>query len=68
MASGVATAYALNALEDRGILFISPGDKVYEGMIIGESSRDTDLEVNPAKAKVLVSLPCLLFFFFLTLN
>lgn len=52
---GEAVAYALNALEERGILFVSPGEKVYMGMIIGENSRDNDLEVNPLKAKQLTN-------------
>ncbi|XVN41833.1 MAG: translational GTPase TypA [Rickettsia endosymbiont of Argas persicus] len=50
---GEAVAYALWNLEDRGKIFINPGDKVYRGMIIGEHSRDNDLEVNPLKAKQL---------------
>jgi GTP-binding protein len=50
---GEAVAYALWNLEDRGFMFISSGDKVYEGMIIGEHNRDNDLEVNPLKAKQL---------------
>ena len=48
---GKATLYALNSLADRGTLFVSPGDVVYAGMVIGESSRSGDLEVNPVKAK-----------------
>ncbi len=48
---GEAVAYALNTLEERGILFISAGSKVYKGMIIGEHSRENDLEVNPTKCK-----------------
>ncbi|MEL7647207.1 MAG: translational GTPase TypA [Sedimentibacter sp.] len=48
---GEAIAYSLNNLEDRGILFINPGDKVYEGMIIGMNSRGEDIVVNPCKAK-----------------
>ncbi|MEM9501194.1 MAG: translational GTPase TypA, partial [Pseudomonadota bacterium] len=50
---GEAVAYALNALEDRGELFISPQMKLYEGMIIGENAKPDDLEVNPMKAKQL---------------
>lgn len=49
--NGVVVAYALRNLEDRGTLFVSPGDKIYEGMIVGEHSRSNDLEVNPLKAK-----------------
>jgi len=51
--NGVATAYALEGLEARGILFIEPGTRVYTGMVIGEHSRETDLDVNPTKAKTL---------------
>jgi GTP-binding protein len=47
----VCSLYALGPLEERGILFVSPGTKVYPGMIIGEHSRDNDLEVNPTKTK-----------------
>jgi GTP-binding protein len=43
-------------LEDRGLMFIGPGDKVYAGMIIGEHSRPNDLEVNPLKAKQLTNI------------
>jgi GTP-binding protein len=48
---GEAVAYALWNLEDRGRMFVSPGDKLYEGMIIGIHSRDNDLVVNPIKGK-----------------
>ena len=51
--TGEAVAYALWNLEERGTMFVEPGAKVYEGMIIGENSRDNDLEVNPLKAKQL---------------
>ncbi|MBT0666981.1 translational GTPase TypA [Novosphingobium profundi] len=50
---GEANAYALNNLEDRGILFVGPSEKLYEGMIIGENAKPDDLEVNPMKAKQL---------------
>ncbi len=50
---GAAVAYALWNLEERGPLFIPPGTAVYQGMIIGEHSRGSDLEVNPLKAKQL---------------
>jgi GTP-binding protein len=46
------TAYALSAIEPRGTLFIKPGAKVYAGMIIGEHSKEGDIEVNPVRAKV----------------
>jgi GTP-binding protein len=53
---GPAVAYALWNLEERGILFIGPGEKVYPGMIIGEHSRPSDLDVNPLKAKQLTNI------------
>lgn len=56
MENGVATGYALDALQPRGILFVKPTDKVYEGMIVGEHSRDNDLAVNPCKTKKLTNM------------
>ncbi|MBO9499992.1 MAG: translational GTPase TypA, partial [Novosphingobium sp.] len=53
--SGEAVAYALNALEERGILMVSPGDPIYEGMVIGENAKPEDLEVNPMKSKQLTN-------------
>ena len=53
---GEAVAYALWNLEDRGRMFVSPNDKVYEGMIIGIHSRDNDLVVNPLKGKKLTNV------------
>ncbi|USI72671.1 translational GTPase TypA [Sphingomonas morindae] len=53
--TGEAVAYALNSLEERGVLMVSPGDPIYEGMIIGENAKDDDLEVNPLKAKQLTN-------------
>ena len=53
MDRGAATAYALNLLEDRGVLFIEPGEEVYPGMVIGEHTRPVDLDVNPTKGKKL---------------
>jgi GTP-binding protein len=53
---GEAVAYALNYLEERGPLFIGPGEKVYAGMIIGEHTRGNDLEVNPLKTKKLTNI------------
>src|SRR4051812_23740459 len=55
MEQGEAVAYALNMLEERGVLFISPGEKLYEGMIIGENAKLLDLEVNPLKSKQLTN-------------
>lgn len=56
METGKASGYALDALQPRGILFIRAGDPVYEGMIIGEHSRDNDLDVNPCKEKKLTNM------------
>jgi len=56
MESGEAVAYALWNLEERGRLFIGAQAKVYEGMIIGEHSRENDLEVNPLKGKKLTNV------------
>lgn len=53
---GEAVAYALWNLEDRGRMFVSPGEKIYEGMIIGIHSRDNDLVVNPLKGKKLTNV------------
>ncbi|KDN11828.1 MAG: translational GTPase TypA [Snodgrassella sp.] len=53
---GDAVAYALWNLEDRGRMFINPGEKIYEGMIIGIHSRDNDLVVNPLKGKKLTNV------------
>jgi GTP-binding protein len=55
MGTGDAVAYALNALEDRGVLFIQPGEPLYEGMVIGENAKPDDLEVNPLKSKQLTN-------------
>lgn len=56
MENGVSVAYALFNLEDRGRLFIGPQEPVYKGMIIGEHSRENDLEVNPLKGKKLTNV------------
>ena len=53
--SGEAVAYALGPLEERGILMVSPGEPLYEGMIIGENAKPDDLEVNPMKSKQLTN-------------
>ena len=55
MENGKATAYALGALEDRGVMFIEPGAEVYEGMIVGEHNHDNDLAVNVVKGKKLTN-------------
>ena len=56
MENGVSVAYALWNLEERGKMFIGAQEPVYEGMIIGEHSRDNDLEVNPLKGKKLTNV------------
>jgi GTP-binding protein len=53
---GEAVQYALWYLQERGTLFVNPGDKVYEGMILGEHSRGNDLDVNPIKEKKLTNI------------
>ncbi|MDY6056862.1 MAG: translational GTPase TypA, partial [Campylobacter lanienae] len=56
MENGVALAYSLFNLQDRGVLFCDPQTKVYIGMIIGEHSRPNDLDVNPIKGKNLTNV------------
>lgn len=56
MENGPVTAYALDGLQPRGILFVKPTDLVYEGMIVGEHSRENDLDVNPCKTKKLTNM------------
>jgi GTP-binding protein len=53
---GVAVAFSLFNLQERGRLFVSPGEKVYEGMVVGIHSRDNDLVVNPIKEKKLTNI------------
>jgi len=53
---GAAVAYALWKLQERGRMFVSPGEPLYEGMIIGIHSRDNDLVVNPIKGKQLTNV------------
>ena len=55
MENGNATAYSIGNLEDRGIMFIEPGEEVYEGMIVGECNRENDLAVNVVKGKQLTN-------------
>ncbi len=55
-ADGEAVQYALFYLQERGTLFVDPGQKVYEGMILGEHSRENDLDVNPIKEKKLTNI------------
>src|SRR5205814_2869254 len=54
--SGVATAYALYNLQERGELFVGPGTDVYEGMVIGENARGVDLDVNVVREKKLTNM------------
>jgi GTP-binding protein len=56
MENGIATAFALDTIQERGKLFIGPGDEVYEGMIVGENPRDEDIPVNPTKTKHLTNM------------
>jgi GTP-binding protein len=56
METGAATAYALSNLEARGSLFAAPGENVYEGQIVGESPRSSDIPVNPTKRKHLTNM------------
>ena len=54
--SGKSTAYSIGNLEDRGIMFIEPGEEVYEGMVVGECNRENDLAVNVTKGKNLTNV------------
>ncbi len=54
--TGQVTAYALDALYDRGFFFVDPGDKVYEGQVVGEHCKDNDIPVNAVKAKQLTNV------------
>ncbi len=54
--SGEAALYGMNAVQERGILFITPGTQVYEGMVVGENCREQDLEVNVCKKKHLTNM------------
>nr|POF19634.1 gtp-binding protein typa/bipa like [Quercus suber] len=56
MGYGTITAHALMSLEARGTLFVTPGMETYDGMIVGEHSRDTDLDINPSRAKELTNV------------
>jgi GTP-binding protein len=53
---GQATGYAILNLQERGSLFVSPGDELYEGMVVGENARDGDLDVNASKPKRLTNM------------
>jgi GTP-binding protein len=56
METGTVVAFALMGLQERSTLFVSPGDAVYEGMIVGENSRPGDMDVNPSKEKKLTNI------------
>ena len=56
METGIATAWALNNIQERGRLFVGPQEEVYEGMVIGENPRNEDMPVNPTKAKHLTNM------------
>ncbi len=53
---GESVEYGLMGLEDRGVMFIGPGHKVYEGMIVGENNKAHDLNVNPCREKKLTNI------------
>jgi len=54
--AGTTTAYALKSAEERGVLFINPGVEVYEGMVVGENARGSDIAVNVCKKKHLTNI------------
>jgi GTP-binding protein len=54
--TGITTGYALQSLDERGSLFVGPGEEVYEGMVIGENSRSDDMDVNPTREKKLTNM------------
>jgi GTP-binding protein len=56
MEGGVATSYALNAVQERGRLMVEPGEAIYAGMIVGENARENDIPVNPVKEKRLTNM------------
>ncbi|MGC8559921.1 MAG: translational GTPase TypA [Phycisphaerae bacterium] len=56
MELGVTNAYALDTLQDRGVMFVKPGDEVYEGMVVGEFNKDTDIVVNVCREKKLSNM------------
>lgn len=56
MEGGVSTSYALDMIQERGRLFVGPQEEIYEGMIIGENSRNDDMPVNPCRAKKLTNM------------
>jgi GTP-binding protein len=56
MVGGNVNAYALNNLQERGVMFVEPGEPVYEGQIVAENARDNDMTVNPTTAKKLSNM------------
>ena len=54
--TGAVTGYALDALADRGVMFVKPGDKIYEGQVVGEHNRDVDIPINVARKKQLTNM------------
>src|SRR5204863_4752361 len=56
MTGGTVNAFALNNLQERGVMFVSPQDPVYEGQIVAENARDNDMTVNPTTAKQLTNM------------
>ena len=56
MDTGSGTAYAIDKLQDRGVFFVDPGEEVYAGQVIGEHSRQNDLEINIQKGKKLTNM------------
>jgi GTP-binding protein len=56
MVRGPAVAFALDSLQQRGTMFVAPGDDIYEGMIVAENARDDDMDVNPCKEKKLTNM------------
>jgi GTP-binding protein len=54
--TGQVTAYALDALYDRGLFFVEPGEKVYEGQVVGEHCKENDIPVNVVKSKQLTNI------------
>ena len=56
MESGASTAFAINRLQDRGRFFINPGEIIYKGQVIGENTRDNDLDINVIKGKQLTNM------------
>lgn len=56
MVTGKVNAYALNNLQERGVMFVEPGDEVYEGQIVAENARDNDMVVNPTTTKKLTNM------------